>query len=218
MSVDEGLIAWVTEALEPIGPVTLRKMMGGATLYCGGTIFALIAGDSLCNRASSAYIGVMPIFPRPSTPKAAFGDLFAYLMERRRYKGLIFGLSAAVTFVVIFGFYHDMARFDKPEPTITWVNNIAPTQTDVDIIRQQMVDIEKRKRDLATVRQRFQKIADMSGVEWREDEKRNAIQRAKDEAEVEVMLQARLKKAQDALAAKGGQPEIGQSSSAAATP
>lgn len=42
MAVDEGLVAWVQEALEPIGTVTMRRMMGGATLYCDGTIFAIV--------------------------------------------------------------------------------------------------------------------------------------------------------------------------------
>jgi DNA transformation protein len=42
MSVDEGLFAWVQEALEPMGPVTMRKMMGGATLYLDGTVFAIL--------------------------------------------------------------------------------------------------------------------------------------------------------------------------------
>jgi DNA transformation protein len=42
MSFDEGLYAWVQEALEPLGTVSMRKMMGGATLYLDGTIFALI--------------------------------------------------------------------------------------------------------------------------------------------------------------------------------
>src|SRR3546814_1475162 len=42
MAVDEGLCAWVQEALEPLGPVTMRKMMGGATLYLDGTIFAIL--------------------------------------------------------------------------------------------------------------------------------------------------------------------------------
>lgn len=42
MSVDEGLFAWVQEALEPLGLVTMRKMMGGATLYLDGTIFAIM--------------------------------------------------------------------------------------------------------------------------------------------------------------------------------
>jgi DNA transformation protein len=42
MSYDEGLYAWVQEALEPLGTVTMRKMMGGATLYLDGTVFAII--------------------------------------------------------------------------------------------------------------------------------------------------------------------------------
>lgn len=42
MSVDEGLYAWVQEALEPMGRVSLRKMMGGATLYLDSTIFAIM--------------------------------------------------------------------------------------------------------------------------------------------------------------------------------
>jgi DNA transformation protein len=45
MAFDQSLVDWVAEALEPIGTVTFRKMMGGATLYLGGTIFA-IAHDS----------------------------------------------------------------------------------------------------------------------------------------------------------------------------
>ena len=42
MSVDEGLYAWVAEALEPLGAVSMRRMMGGATLYLDGTIFAIL--------------------------------------------------------------------------------------------------------------------------------------------------------------------------------
>ena len=41
MSIDEGLIEWVKEALEPLGMVTMRKMMGAATLYLDGVIFAV---------------------------------------------------------------------------------------------------------------------------------------------------------------------------------
>jgi DNA transformation protein and related proteins len=42
MSIDEGLLAWVEEATEPLGTLSLRKMMGGATLYLEGTIFAIL--------------------------------------------------------------------------------------------------------------------------------------------------------------------------------
>jgi DNA transformation protein len=47
MSFDEGLYAWVQEALEPIGAVTMRKMMGGATLYLDGVIFAILFEDDI---------------------------------------------------------------------------------------------------------------------------------------------------------------------------
>jgi DNA transformation protein len=42
VSVDDGLYAWVQEALEPLGTVSMRKMMGAAVLYLDGTIFAVL--------------------------------------------------------------------------------------------------------------------------------------------------------------------------------
>lgn len=42
MAYDAGLVEWVTEALEPLGTVTMRKMMGGATLYLDGSIFGIV--------------------------------------------------------------------------------------------------------------------------------------------------------------------------------
>jgi DNA transformation protein and related proteins len=47
MSVDEGLVAWAEEALAPLGQVTMRKMMGGATLYLNGTVFAILVDDEI---------------------------------------------------------------------------------------------------------------------------------------------------------------------------
>jgi DNA transformation protein len=51
LSFDEGLYAWVQEALEPMGRVTMRKMMGGATLYLDGTIFAILVDEALWLKA-----------------------------------------------------------------------------------------------------------------------------------------------------------------------
>jgi len=53
VSFDEGLYAWVQEALEPLGAVTMRKMMGGATLYLDGTIFAILDEGELWLKADS---------------------------------------------------------------------------------------------------------------------------------------------------------------------
>jgi DNA transformation protein len=51
MTLDTGLIDWVAEALEPVGTVTHRRMMGGATLYCDGVVFAILALDMLWFKA-----------------------------------------------------------------------------------------------------------------------------------------------------------------------
>jgi DNA transformation protein len=51
MSIDEGLYAWIQEALEPLGNVSMRKMMGGATLYLDGVVFAILDGDELWLKA-----------------------------------------------------------------------------------------------------------------------------------------------------------------------
>lgn len=51
MAVDEGLVAWVTEALDPVGKVTMRRMMGGATLYMDGTIFGIVHDGELWLKA-----------------------------------------------------------------------------------------------------------------------------------------------------------------------
>ncbi len=53
MAVDAGLIAWVEEALNPMGSLSKRAMMGGATLYLDGTIFAIVADDQLWFKADT---------------------------------------------------------------------------------------------------------------------------------------------------------------------
>lgn len=51
MSVDEGLYAWVEEALEPLGRVSRRPMMGAAVLYLDGIVFAVLDSDELWFKA-----------------------------------------------------------------------------------------------------------------------------------------------------------------------
>ena len=58
MSVDEGLLAWVQEALGPLGEVSLRRMMGGATLYLDGTIFAIMHEGELWFKADAESDGI----------------------------------------------------------------------------------------------------------------------------------------------------------------
>lgn len=53
MAFDIGLVDWVAEAMAPVGTVTHRKMMGGATLYCDGTVFAIVAYDAFWFKADA---------------------------------------------------------------------------------------------------------------------------------------------------------------------
>ena len=53
MPADAALIDWVEEALAPVGTVTHRPMMGGATLYCDGTVFAIVLDDQLWLKADA---------------------------------------------------------------------------------------------------------------------------------------------------------------------
>jgi DNA transformation protein len=47
MSYNKGLYEWVREALEPLGTVTLRPMMGAAVLYLDGTVFAVLDEEDI---------------------------------------------------------------------------------------------------------------------------------------------------------------------------
>ena len=52
MAANRTYLAFVTELLSPIGHVTVRRMFGGAGIYCDGTIFALVADDVLYFKTS----------------------------------------------------------------------------------------------------------------------------------------------------------------------
>ena len=45
MSFDAGLVDWTREALEPVGVVTMRRMMGAAVLYLDGIVFAVVEDE-----------------------------------------------------------------------------------------------------------------------------------------------------------------------------
>lgn len=45
MAFDAGLVDWVADAMAPVGTVTSRRMMGGATVYLDGIVFAIVDHD-----------------------------------------------------------------------------------------------------------------------------------------------------------------------------
>lgn len=57
MAVSAEYSAFVLEMLEPLDGVSLRRMFGGAGLFCHGVMFGLIAGDRLYFKAGEANRG-----------------------------------------------------------------------------------------------------------------------------------------------------------------
>ena len=47
MPVSSDFMDYLTERLEPLGPITWRRMFGGAGVYCDGLFFAIVADDQL---------------------------------------------------------------------------------------------------------------------------------------------------------------------------
>ena len=45
MAVSPGYIESIVDQLRPLGRITIRKMFGGAAVYCDGQVFALVSDD-----------------------------------------------------------------------------------------------------------------------------------------------------------------------------
>ncbi len=72
LPVSQGFRSHVAELLQPIGAIGVRSMFGGAGVYSGDTMFALIADDTLYfkvdeeNRAAFTAAGSGPFVYEPA--------------------------------------------------------------------------------------------------------------------------------------------------------
>lgn len=133
----------------------------------------------------------MAIFPRPVSPKSAAGDLWSYLRESRAHRWPLLGLSAALTWVIIWMFVLDANTNTAPKQNkIIYFENWRADRSDIAVILQQKKDLADRVKALHAKRKEMQKIADMFGVEWREEERKNSAR----EAEAVRILNAQLDK------------------------
>jgi DNA transformation protein len=51
MTATAGFLGLLRDVLAPLGPITVRRMFGGAGIYCEGSMFALVADDTLYLKA-----------------------------------------------------------------------------------------------------------------------------------------------------------------------
>ena len=77
MPVTDSFVEFVLEQLDPVGPITPKRMFGGVGLYAGDLFFALLAGDVLYLKADEATRGALeaeggrPFQPYPDRPRGS---------------------------------------------------------------------------------------------------------------------------------------------------
>ncbi len=75
MAVTQEYLDYVTDQLGALGPVSARRMFGGAGLYRNGLIFGIVANDTLylkvddSNRDDYLAAGMQPFRPYPNRPQ-----------------------------------------------------------------------------------------------------------------------------------------------------
>ena len=122
----------------------------------------------------------MAIFPRPASPRNAAGDLWSYLKEKRSHKWPLLGLSAALTWVIIWAFMVDAKDISQPQRNkIVYFESWNANRSDAQIILQQKLDVADYEIALRKKQKEMQKLADIFGIEWRKDAERNNARRTK---------------------------------------
>lgn len=141
----------------------------------------------------------MKILPRPVSPRSAFADLRDYLVEKRAHKWPLLGLSAALTYLIIWAFITDANTNTMPTRNqIIYIQNWNAGRDDAAIIMQQKLELAQEEVRFQENQRRMQKMADMFGVEWRKDEKRNTAERLEALKQINAQLDQRLARARAA--------------------
>ncbi len=158
--------------------------------------------ESFASAPALPYIGGMAIFPRPVSPKSALGDFWGYFKQQRRHKWPLLGVSAALTYVIIWTFIVDANTNTMPTRNkIIYVQSWDASRSDAAVILQQKMDFAKREAALQTQQKKMQGFADAFGIEWRDEEARNTARRKEAVKQINALLDSRLAKAE-----AGGKP------------
>lgn len=141
----------------------------------------------------------MAIFPKPVSPKSALGDFWTYFAQPRAHKWPILGVAMAITWVIVWAFILDAKTNTAPRQNkIMYFQNWNANRSDAVIIAKQKADLAKGEMLLEKKQKEMQKVADMTGIEWREEEARNRVKRQEALTAINKMLDARLAKAEAA--------------------
>jgi hypothetical protein len=106
----------------------------------------------------------MSWFPKPSSPRVALRDLFAFMRHSSREQRIGAALAILVTAIIVFEFIIDAKIGTKPPPQVVEVELYSPKRTDADIIRDQKKDQAEKAAFEKYKREQFQKLENRLGM------------------------------------------------------
>ena len=107
----------------------------------------------------------MSWFPRPSSPRAAFRDLFAFLRQREREHVIGASLAVLVTLIIVIEFIVDAKIGTAPPPQVVEVELYSSNRTDADIIADQKKDQAQKEAAQKERQRQFQKLEKQLGID-----------------------------------------------------
>jgi hypothetical protein len=103
-------------------------------------------------------------FPRPSSPRAAWADLKAFIAGPQRHK-LLFGfLAVLMPAIIVYGFITDARTNILPGRSIMYIQSWPADRSDAEIIAQQKIDQKKKEAADLERRRAYQRLEKQLGM------------------------------------------------------
>ncbi|URD60168.1 hypothetical protein M8312_10255 [Sphingomonas sp. KRR8] len=106
----------------------------------------------------------MPVLPRPSSPRAAWADLRAFLRRRSREQTIGAICALVATALIVVAFYFDPKVNTAPPPTVIYVESFRADRTDAQIIADQKKNQAKKEAAEAERQRQFKELGNQLGI------------------------------------------------------
>ena len=110
------------------------------------------------------YLAAMSVFPKPTSPTAAFRDLAAFMRQRSREQLLGGIMAVLVTTIIVIIFLVDPKVNTAPPEQVTEVELYPSNRTDAQIIADQKKDMAERAAAKKEKQRQFQQLEKQLGM------------------------------------------------------
>lgn len=107
----------------------------------------------------------MAVFPKPSSPLAAFRDLAAFMRQRSREQVIGGALAILATTIIVILFLVDPKINTAPPPQVVEVELYPANRTDAQIAADQRKDMAEQKAAKKEQQRQYKQLAKQFGIE-----------------------------------------------------